>query len=200
MSTVTQVLFTIDLIVLSALLGGAFWSVAFPNRRIWPPPRACSWQHVLTWTCFCTVFALNSTILVLDWNSWILTSGTRFIVGVPLAVAGGVLVTWGVVALGVRNTSGLKVGLVFSGPYRVTRNPQYLGDILLFLGLSVIVNSLFLWIAHGLLSIVFLIAPMAEEPWLEKEYGDAYRKYKRRTARFLGLRALARPPGKSTSS
>ena len=46
-------------------------------------------------------------------------------------------------------------------------------------------NSMLLWIAHALLILVFVIAPMAEEPWLEEQYGEAYREYRRGVPRFL---------------
>ena len=81
--------------------------------------------------------------------------------------------------------SGQRGGFVSSGPYRFTRNPQYVGDIVFFVGVGVIANSVFLWIAHVLLILGFVVAPLTEEPWLEEQYGDAYREYRRRVPRFL---------------
>ncbi len=185
MNGLSELLFTVDVVILMVLLVGTVWSVAFPDKRIWPPPQKHSWQHMLTWACFYSVFALNTVLFVLDWNSWIFSNQLRIIVGVPLALIGGLLVGWGVATLGVRNTSGLKERFVSSGPYRFTRNPQYLGDMILFFGLSVIANSLFLWVTHALLILVFAAAPLAEEPWLEDQYGDAYKEYRRGTSRFL---------------
>jgi protein-S-isoprenylcysteine O-methyltransferase Ste14 len=74
---------------------------------------------------------------------------------------------------------------VSDGPYRFTRNPQYLGDGLLFIGLSLIANSLHLWITHALLVLVFVLAPLTEEQWLEEQYGQTYAEYKRSVPRFL---------------
>jgi protein-S-isoprenylcysteine O-methyltransferase Ste14 len=37
----------------------------------------------------------------------------------------------------------------------------------------------------GLIALV--LAPFAEEPWLEEVHGAAYLSYRRRTPRFLGL-------------
>ena len=63
------------------------------------------------------------------------------------------------------NTSGLKSGFVSSGPYRFTRNPQYVGDIILFVGVSITANSrCSFWITHALLILAFVIAPVAENP------------------------------------
>ena len=54
-----------------------------------------------------------------------------------------------------------------------------------FVGVSVIANSVLLWIAHVLLALVFVVAPLTEEPWPEEQYGEKYREYVRRVPRFL---------------
>lgn len=92
---------------------------------------------------------------------------------------------WKDAAFGARNTSELKGELISSGPYRFTHNPQSLADIILLLSLGVVPNSLLPWIVHALLILVFVIAPVAEEPWLEDQYGEAYREYRRGVPKFL---------------
>ena len=177
-------IFATDVVILLMTLAGTLWSLAFPDRRIWPPPHRHSWQHVLTWACFCAVCGLNTALLFLDWNSWIFQSDLRFIIGIPVTLLGGFLAVWGMVTLGVMNSSGLKGGFVSCGPYRFTRNPQYLGDIILFVGVSIIANSLLLWITHALGILVFAIAPVIEERWLEDQYGQGYHEYRRDIPRF----------------
>ena len=108
-----------------------------------------------------------------------------FLVGVPLALLGGLLAFWGVVTIGWTNSSGVRDGFTPSGPYRFTRNPQYLGDSVFFLGLSIVANSALLWITHALLALVFIIAPLSEEVWLQEQYGEEYERYRRDTPRFL---------------
>ena len=179
------ILFGIAVVILIAMLAGTIWSWALPDRRIWPPPGRRSWQYSLVWAGFCTVIAINTLLLVVCWNSWVLQSPLRFAVGIPLVVLGSGLALWGVVAEGVKNSLGLKDGFVASGPYRFTRNPQYLGDIVALVGICVIANSLLLWITHLLTALWCLITPLAEEPWLEEQYGDAYLDYRRRVRRFL---------------
>ncbi len=185
MNHLVPALFTVDILLLLVLLAGATWSVARPTARIWPPPGRGSWQYALTWVCFYAVFLLNAAVLVLDWDSWYLSGAIRFLLGVPVAAIGALLVAWGLATLGVGNTSGLRQGLISTGPYRFTRNPQYVGDMILFVGLSIIANSTLLWIAHALLILVFVIAPLAEESWLEEQYGQAYLGYKSHTRRYL---------------
>ena len=185
MNDLVPVIFIFDVVLRYILLIGAAWSVALPARRIWPPPGRRSWQYRLTWACFYLVFPLNALLVMLNWNTWLFTEPSRLVLGIPVAAKGALLVAWGALTLGLRNTSGLRDGFVQSGPYRFTRNPQYLGDIVLFLGLSLAANSWVVWIVHGLLSLVFVIAPLAEETWLEEQYGDTYQDYKRRVSRFL---------------
>ncbi len=185
MDTYINSVFTTDVAILVLLLIGALWSVVNPAKRIWPPPKKASWQFWLAWILFYLVFGLNLFLLVFEWNSWFFTNDSRFIVGVPLALIGALLVTWGIRTLGTINTSGIRDRFVTTGPYAFTRNPQYLGDIILFLGLSIIANSLHLWITHALLILVFVATPLAEEAWLEVQYGEAYDKYRIRVSRFL---------------
>jgi len=185
MIEVVDLIFIIDVIALFVLLVGVLWSVAVPEKSIWPPPSKRSWQHTSTWILFYLVFGLNSLLIVFDWNTWMFDDPLRFIVGAPFIIIGSLLLIWGIHTLGVKNTSGLSDGFVYDGPYRFTRNPQYLGDMMLFVGLSIVSNSFMLWITHVLLIIIFTITPLAEEDWLKDQYGDTYRSYFEGTSRFL---------------
>ena len=102
-----------------------------------------------------------------------------------MALLGGLLAAWGVVTIGQQNSLGLRAGFVVAGPYRFTRNPQYLGDNVLFLGLAIIANSQLLWMTHALLALVLIIKPLSEEVWLKEQYGEEYERYRRDTPRFL---------------
>lgn len=180
-----EILFVADMAVHYILLSAMVWSVAFPKRRIWPPPKKQSWQYIIIWTLFYLGLVLNVSLLVLDWNNWIISKPVRFFVGIPIIVIGSLLVSWGFLTLGTKNTSRIKVEFVITGPYQFTRNPQYLGDVILFVGITILSNSLYLAIVHVLGAIVFLITPLAEEVWLEKQYGEQYIQYKNATPRFL---------------
>lgn len=77
--------------------------------------------------------------------------------------------------------------LATSGIYRFTRNPSYVGNFLLLTGFSLFCNSLWVYIAACLAMMTFLLAPFAEEPWLEEQYGHEYLDYKTKVPRFFGL-------------
>ena len=178
-------LFGIALLILIALLAGVVWSVAVPDKRIWPPPGRRSWQYRFTWGGTYAVCAISILLLLMYWNSWVFQGPLRFVVAIPLVLAGGGLALWGVVTVGLKNSQGLRDGFLPAGPYRFTRNPQYVGNIVALVGVSVFANALLLWITNLLVMLWFLLAPLAEEPWLEEQYGDAYREYRKRVRRFL---------------
>lgn len=178
-------LFVVGLICTSILIFGVIWSILFPEKRLWPPPRKRSWQHLLTWTLYYILFLLNILLFFLDWNSWVILSPYRYFIAIPIIILGTFLVSWGIITLGTKNTSGVKDQFKTQGPYQYTRNPQYLGDIILFTGIIIFTNSIFLLIINVLLNLSFLILPFAEEPWLKKQYGEEYIEYKKKVPRFL---------------
>ena len=102
-------------------------------------------------------------------------------------IFGLILVIWGVRTLGVYATQGLGGEFIREGPYRFSRNPQYVGDIALLMGYILMCNSILAGIT-GLLGIVWLVlAPYTEEPWLMDRFGDAYKDYKSQVPRFISL-------------
>jgi protein-S-isoprenylcysteine O-methyltransferase Ste14 len=76
--------------------------------------------------------------------------------------------------------------LVTSGPFRVSRNPMYLGMVLVLLGTALLLREL----APFLIPFLFawLIASRFirhEENRLHAQFGDAYAAYARRVRRWL---------------
>ncbi len=76
--------------------------------------------------------------------------------------------------------------LVFTGPYRFTRNPMYLGLALLQVGLAMVTNAL--WPLVMLAPVVVAVRRLVidrEEHYLETKFGEEYRAYKARVRRWL---------------
>jgi len=76
--------------------------------------------------------------------------------------------------------------LVTGGPYRFSRNPAYLSLTLLYAGIGVAADSL--WIV-GLLVPVLAVMQygviLREERYLERKFGEDYLRYKRSVRRWL---------------
>ena len=76
--------------------------------------------------------------------------------------------------------------LVATGPFRFTRNPMYLGMVLMLVGGALALGTASPWLvppAFGLLMDRRFIA--AEERFLTGRFGDSYREYCRRVRRWL---------------
>jgi protein-S-isoprenylcysteine O-methyltransferase Ste14 len=76
--------------------------------------------------------------------------------------------------------------LVVTGPYHVTRNPIYIGLVLIYFGLAVILTSL--WVLLLLIPVLAILqrgVVEREEEYLERQFGQAYRKYQARVPRWL---------------
>lgn len=173
-----------NLVAHSILIAAVVWCVAFPARRIYPF-KTKTLGYYSMWFLFIFVFLTNPVFIFLDWNTGIWSSALRFWVGVPVLGLGFAFLLWGITTLGSKNSSGLRAGFVAEGPYLISRNPQYVGDFLIFAGITILANSGIVLVTHLLTALVFLLALLAEEPWLESEYGEAYVKYREAVPRFL---------------
>lgn len=76
--------------------------------------------------------------------------------------------------------------LVVTGPYRFTRNPMYLGFTLLYLGITLWVNTLWPLVALPVVLLVMNRGVIArEEAYLERRFGEPYRAYRASVRRWL---------------
>ena len=164
-------------------------TIRLPGFRFWPPPSARSWQFFSAWL-MASIVAVNFFFLgLLDFDSAFLPDlKTRFPVAVILFITGLGFGAWAGSVFGFRAVLGLGNRLVTGGPYRYTRNPQYIGDCLLALSYMILTNS---WMAGiiGILGVILnLMAPLTEESWLAERFGASYLEYKRRVPRFFAGR------------
>lgn len=180
-----------SLVALGALL---LVSIVSPARRVWPPPGRRTWQYRVVWTLVDVATVGILVVGVLDWNALGVDPRVRLPIGGLLALGGGAFALWGIRHLSWHASLGLEAELVRSGPYRWTRNPQYVGDIVMLVGWAIVFGSLLAGILCALGIAWFAVAPLAEEPWLRAQYGEAYERYREEVPRFLG-RVRSRPRG-----
>lgn len=175
----------LGLAVAAMTLAAILWSIAFPDQRIWPPKRYTTLTPFLVWVPTFTLFGVLILLGVWGWADLAIPSWLRFGIGLPLILIGNIIVWIEVAHFGLSQTGGAKGSLRTEGMYRYSRNPQYMADITMVFGWMIL--SAAPWsIVVGLSGIIVLIAaPFSEEPWLKKQYGDAFENYASRVRRFI---------------
>lgn len=114
---------------------------------------------------------------------------TSWVGGIVL-VAGLALNVWGARSMGRARTPINPYKpvetIVDAGAFCISRNPLYVGLSLIFLGISLLMNSL--W---GIVALAPLLVAMhygvilREERYLEARFGEPYRRYRRKVRRYL---------------
>jgi protein-S-isoprenylcysteine O-methyltransferase Ste14 len=112
------------------------------------------------------------------------------LVGYGLGAAGIALVAWSTITLYRAGTTFQPNRgadrLVTDGPFRWRRNPIYLGDLLILLGLAELTHNIWFVILTPVFAIAVLkLAILPEERHLEERFGRAYLDYKERTRRWF---------------
>ena len=116
------------------------------------------------------------------------------LIGVLPIPIGMILIIWANFALlhigkiGLRDREPMQrpSTLVLAGPYRFTRNPIYLGCLLMLLGLVIVWSSVVTAFLLILVYIVFrYVFIKREEVILEEEFGEEYREFKKRVRRWV---------------
>jgi len=111
-------------------------------------------------------------------------------IGLPVIVIGIILNGWSGTTMGNAGTNPhwnrpAKL-LVTHGPFRYSRNPQYISGNILYLGIAISFNAL--WPIVFLPAILLIMIEgviKREERYLERRFGDEYLSYKARVRRWL---------------
>lgn len=146
------------------------------------------WCGGLGWARTTTWLVISSWMSRAGWLSFSAATNAVLIIAIVLLALGAWMRTWGAAYVGasiVQSRSMHGETLLADGPYRRTRNPLYLGTILHVLGLSILMTpsgAIFCIVMIWLLQIRLALA---EEPFLEAQFGAAYAAYRARVPRFL---------------
>ena len=112
-------------------------------------------------------------------------------------VGGGVLVVAGFALLASFNTAFARketavepwkptTAIVTTGPYRLTRNPAYLGMALVYVGIALLAGALWALVPLPFVLIVIDRAVIArEERYLERKFGREYLDFKAGVRRWI---------------
>lgn len=126
---------------------------------------------------------------------WTLAANWRtqdliFWVGVALLTLGSSLELWSLGLFSYVRTSAIPFrpanAFVARGPYRLTRNPMYLGMTCTLAGVGMMLGRGWIALSAFLAALVIdRYAIRREEAYLERRFGGEYLDYKRRVRRWL---------------
>ncbi len=112
-------------------------------------------------------------------------------VGFFIALIGESLRLWGVSIAGSETRTRGPVGgtyLITTGPFAYVRNPLYLGNTIIYMGIAVMSNALFPWLVFAGAAFFFLqyyLIVTLEEEHLAKKFGKEFEDYIDNVSRFL---------------
>jgi protein-S-isoprenylcysteine O-methyltransferase Ste14 len=112
--------------------------------------------------------------------------------GALAVVAGAALYAWcawdfATVGDGTPSPTAPPRQLVRGGPYRWSRNPMYVGVLLVVAGQAAWARSPATWAYAAALALAFhLRVTLAEEPALRRAFGDGFDAYAARVPRWIG--------------
>ncbi|HEV3262811.1 MAG TPA: isoprenylcysteine carboxylmethyltransferase family protein [Gemmataceae bacterium] len=127
-----------------------------------------------------------------DWN----------LLGYALVAVGAVVLAW-IMVFGLSQYRNLPervpidyynpAFLMTGGPYALSRHPMYVGELALWVGVAVVFGSPVALAGSAVMFAVMRRLVAREEAGLEAAFGDAYRRYKARVPRWVGLPRRAEP-------
>lgn len=118
-------------------------------------------------------------------------TATSLLIGGTVALLGEAMRFWGVAYAGSLTRVTGSVGapaLVVAGPFAFVRNPLYIGNILLYVGIGIMSMALWPWlplVALAWFVMQYRLIVSREEEFLAKEFGEAYQEYRAHVPRFL---------------
>jgi len=111
--------------------------------------------------------------------------------GAIIVLLGEGIRLWGVAIAGSETRTTGPVGgtyLITTGPFSYVRNPLYLGNVLMYVGVGVMSNALFPWLPlAALVYFVFQYSMIVslEEEYLMKSFRDEFTEYCHAVPRFV---------------
>ncbi len=110
-------------------------------------------------------------------------------IGMAMVVAGLGFAVWARLHLGRYWSARIALAenhqLIQTGPYRLVRNPIYLGGLVAVLGTAVVEGEVRGILALVLILIAFLCKIRLEERWLRERFGPSYLEYQKRVKALI---------------
>jgi protein-S-isoprenylcysteine O-methyltransferase Ste14 len=116
--------------------------------------------------------------------------GLRMVAGTLITGAGAALFWTGLWTF-VRQRTGILLQqpatrIVTTGPYRWSRNPQYVAFVAIYLGASILANTVWpLVLLPLVIAVLHWLVIQREEAYMQRTFRDEYQAYCRRVHRWL---------------
>lgn len=113
------------------------------------------------------------------------------VVGFCLALAGETIRFWGVSIAGTETRTTGPVGgthLFIDGPFAYVRNPLYVGNMMMYLGVGIMSNALMPYLvvlAYAFFVFQYTMIVSKEEEYLRGAFGEEYGRYVQNVPRFM---------------
>ena len=184
---------------LAAAVGGAaslaallIYNLARPSFGFWPAPESAGWRHRLSFGLFGLFCGATVVFALFDFAPLEVGGWGRWLFALPLTVVTFGATLWGYRFLGIDNTYCEADGLVTTGLYACSRNPQYVFSVAATVGLGLTAASAETVGLAGVLFLLYFLFALNEERWLKDGYGAAFLSYMQETPRFIDERGLQR--------
>ena len=111
--------------------------------------------------------------------------------GFSVAVCGELVRLWGVSVAGTETRTTGRVGgthLFIDGPFGYVRNPLYVGNMMIYVGVGIMANALMPYLAilaFGFFLLQYTLIVTKEEEYLRATFGDEYDRYIQAVRRFM---------------
>ncbi len=112
------------------------------------------------------------------------------LLGIVLVVSGASINVWSIGLFRRKHTSLIPIkptnALVETGVYSYTRNPMYLGLLITYSGVAMVQHQWWpIMLIPGVVLCINLVVIRREEQYLERRFGEEFRRYKLRVRRWV---------------
>ena len=113
------------------------------------------------------------------------------VIGFAVVFTGELIRFWGVSIVGAETRTTGTVGgtfLITNGPFSYVRNPLYVGNMMLYVGVGIMSMALFPWmllVAIAWFYLQYYLIVTREEEYLAATFGGEFDEYRRNVRRFV---------------
>jgi protein-S-isoprenylcysteine O-methyltransferase Ste14 len=188
MHSLTSAIFPLGAVIGVTLIALLLLTLVIRPLRIWPPPAAKTWQSYVFWPLFRSLNVLCFVMAALGGPTFLSLPLWLRALAAVICIAAIAVFLYAFRVLGRDNSYGAQDGLVTSGIYQWSRNPQNAMLMLVYASLALATDNAPTMALCAAMLAVYFIMILTEEPWLKSTYGQIYADYCARVPRLFNWR------------